>query len=402
MGFFKMKFIHAADAHIDSPFVGLKQAPTALWETIHASTFTAFKKLIQTAIDEAVDFVLLVGDSFDQEAQSLPVQKFLKQQFERLADVDIPVYLSYGNHDYWDANQVHFELPANVHVFGAQVESFELTTKGHESVTIVGFSYDQRWLSADRVVDFPQRASTTYTIGTLHGSQKATADTDHYAPFTISELNACHYDYWALGHIHKRQILQERPAIVYPGNLQGRHKNEPGEKGFYLVDTNDGQFDLTFKPTTVIEWQRQQFEVTPDMSLTQLQTALSAQLMQSDHASLVALELTHAERLSSDLLQRINNGELLAVLQDQLENSEPLHWPYALKLRFAAQQQFSQIDQAYWDQAAEAILTPDNILEKAKPLMKENFIREAIETPEFQADLKDLVTTILQEKKMGD
>jgi len=94
MGFFKMKFIHAADAHIDSPFVGLKQAPTALWETIHASTFTAFKKLIQTAIDEAVDFVLLVGDSFDQEAQSLPVQKFLKQQFERLADVDIPVYLS--------------------------------------------------------------------------------------------------------------------------------------------------------------------------------------------------------------------------------------------------------------------------------------------------------------------
>ncbi len=116
----------------------------------------------------------------------------------------------------------------------------------------------------------------------------------------------------------------------------------------------------------------------------------------------MALELTHAERLSSDLLQRINNGELLAVLQDQLENSEPLHWPYALKLRFAAQQQFSQIDQAYWDQAAAAILTPDNILEKAKPLMKENFIREAIETPEFQADLKDLVTTILQEKKMGD
>ena len=157
-----MKFIHAADAHIDSPFVGIKKASTNLWTTIHESTFTAFEKLVQTAIDEAVDFVLLVGDSFDQEAQSLQVQNFLKQQFERLNAVEIPVYLSYGNHDYWDPNQIHFDFPKNVHVFTTAVEAKTLTTKAQETVTIVGFSYGQRWLETDQTTQFPPRDGLSY------------------------------------------------------------------------------------------------------------------------------------------------------------------------------------------------------------------------------------------------
>ncbi|KRL61594.1 metallophosphoesterase family protein [Latilactobacillus fuchuensis] len=397
-----MKFIHAADAHIDSPFMGLKQAPATLWETIHQSTFTAFKTLIQTAIDEQVDFVLLVGDSFDQEAQSLPVQRFLQQQFERLAAVEIPVYLSYGNHDYWDEQQVHFEFPSNVHVFKTNVETMTLTTKAQETVTIVGFSYGQRWLTANQVDQFPPRATTDYMIGTIHGSQQANPDEDHYAPFTLSQLNQLQYDYWALGHIHKRQILQERPYVVYPGNLQGRHKNEPGQKGFYVVNADAGQFKLDFRPTTVIEWQRQQFEIQPEMSLNQLQTQISAQLQQSEQASLVSLELTHAQNLSADLLQRINHDELLLILQEQLTNSQPLHWPYALTLKFDQQQQFSQIDQTYWQAAAAEIFTPEYIRDKAQPLMKEGFIRDAVTDEQYQADLKALVETILQEKKLGE
>ncbi|MEJ1329908.1 hypothetical protein QY895_03050 [Latilactobacillus sakei] len=77
-----------------------------------------------------------------------------------------------------------------------------------------------------------------------------------------------------------------------------------------------------------------------------------------------------------------------------------MHWPYALKLQFAAQQQFSQIDQAYWQSAADKIFTPDYILEKAQPLLKEKFIREALEEPDFQDDLKTAAETILQEKKL--
>lgn len=397
-----MKFIHAADAHIDSPFKGLKEAPAALWETIHESTFQAFAQLIQTAITEAVDFVLLVGDSFDQEAQSLQVQRFLKQQFERLAEVSIPVYLSYGNHDYWDEQQVHFEFPDNVHVFKTAVEAKTLTTRANETVTIVGFSYGQRWLPTNQVQQFPPRAQTTYTIGMVHGSLQAGPEENHYAPFTLNQLNQLQYDYWALGHIHKRQILQERPYVVYPGNLQGRHKNEPNQKGFYLVTAEAGQFDLAFHSTTVIEWQRQQFALQPDLTLNQLQNQISAQLQKSDQASLVSLELTHAQLLAPDLLQRINHDELLAILQAQLLDSQPLHWPYALKLSFDQQQQFSQIDQVYWQQAADQIFTPDYLLEKARPLMKEAFIRETLMDAQYQADLKNRVETILQEKQLGD
>ena len=74
-----------------------------------------------------------------------------------------------------------------------------------------------------------------FHIGMLHGSLAGDETHAVYAPFTKSELLAKQYDYWALGHIHLRQQLHEEPPIVYPGNIQGRHRNERGEKGFYEV-----------------------------------------------------------------------------------------------------------------------------------------------------------------------
>ena len=49
--------------------------------------------------------------------------------------------------------------------------------------------------------------------------------------FTVKDLYEKQFDYWALGHIHKRTILSEDPPIIYPGNIQGRNKKEIGVKG---------------------------------------------------------------------------------------------------------------------------------------------------------------------------
>src|SRR5690625_3427526 len=95
----KISFIHAADLHLDSPFKGLTDLPEEIFTKVKESTFEALENLVQTAIDRKVDFILLVGDLFDHERQSLKAQVRLRRAFEDLMEHEINVYLSYGNHD---------------------------------------------------------------------------------------------------------------------------------------------------------------------------------------------------------------------------------------------------------------------------------------------------------------
>src|SRR5690625_6351761 len=112
-----ISFIHAADLHLDSPFQGLTFLPESLFEKVRQSTFNAFNRLIQTAINKKVDFILLVGDLFDNEKQSLKAQVYLRKAFEKLDQHGIDVYLSYGNHDYMNGNKHRITYPKNVHIF---------------------------------------------------------------------------------------------------------------------------------------------------------------------------------------------------------------------------------------------------------------------------------------------
>lgn len=112
-----MKFIHTADLHLASPFQGLTDIPHQLWQRVHAATFAAFKKIVTAAIDEDVDFMLIVGDVFDREQKSIAAIDFFVAQLQRLAAAGIPVFLSYGNHDFNTGTDQQIDLPANVRVF---------------------------------------------------------------------------------------------------------------------------------------------------------------------------------------------------------------------------------------------------------------------------------------------
>lgn len=110
-------FIHAADLHLDSLFKGTRHVPANLFKEIQESTFTALNHLVDEAINNKVDFVLLTGDLYDQESQSLKAQIRLRRAFERLADENIAVFLSYGNHDFRKGDAFDVEYPDNVYIF---------------------------------------------------------------------------------------------------------------------------------------------------------------------------------------------------------------------------------------------------------------------------------------------
>ena len=229
----EIKFIHAADLHLDSPFLGLSDLDEKLFEKIKESTFNALNKLVNEAIKHRVDFVLLIGDLFDNSEQSLKAQVKLKNAFDQLNEHKINVYMSYGNHDFIQGNLYPIEYPENVFVFpDEKVSHFTYYQNEKPMVNIYGFSYETRAVTQNKIAEYNQvNAEVPYHIATLHGSADHAHGHANYAPFKLSELKDKPFDYWALGHIHKRKILSESPPIVYPGNIQGRHRNETGDKG---------------------------------------------------------------------------------------------------------------------------------------------------------------------------
>src|SRR5699024_2601080 len=173
-----IKFIHAADLHLDSPFIGLSDLDEDLFENIKESTFTALNNLIEEAIKHQVDFVLIVGDLFDNSEQSLKAQIKLKAAFEKLNKYDIKVYLSYGNHDFTQGTLYPVEYHNNITIYPAgQPTRFRYHQNNNAVANMFGFSYETRAVNDDKIPECnpPNRHEIPLHTATLHGS----ADSPH-------------------------------------------------------------------------------------------------------------------------------------------------------------------------------------------------------------------------------
>ena len=319
-----IRFLHCADLHLDSPFKGMTDMPVDRLVELRESTFAAYDNLIAYAEENRPDFVLMVGDIYDGEDRSLRAQTRFVNGLERLQAANIPVVLSYGNHDHLSGKWTRFQLPNNVTVLGATVETVELTVRG-QLVQIHGFSYKERHIQESMIAHYPAAGQTdTVHIGMLHGSIAGDNTHDVYAPFTKQALLEKRYDYWALGHIHKRQQLQKEPPIVYPGNVQGRHRNESGVKGCYDVELAEGQATLQFVPTSVLVFD----ELTIDCSEIQHANEWLAvcQQLANDKAEQVGPCILHVRNVrmsqqSTSLFSGSTRKEWLDVLRESAHSA---------------------------------------------------------------------------------
>ncbi|MFP7494852.1 DNA repair exonuclease [Terribacillus saccharophilus] len=275
----KLTFIHAADLHLDSQMEGLTIAHPAMKNRLQNSTFQSLNQLVQSAIDFNVDFVLLAGDIFDSNRQSLKALVALREAFRMLEEHRIEVYMQYGNHDF-TGKQPMMSYPENVHIFPSEkVETFFYEKNGERAAAIHGFSYTTRHIESGKVQEFQVAGQGLYQIGMLHGSLATGGAADVYAPFRIEELKRTGFDYWALGHIHKREILSEQPPVVYPGNIQGRHRKESGEKGCYLVEMEGQSCDMTFVPLQDIRFEEVVFVLKEAMAIHEVEKELMEQCL---------------------------------------------------------------------------------------------------------------------------
>ncbi len=306
----QIRFIHAADLHLDSPFQGLRDLPETIFQQIRESTFVALQKLVDYAIDQQVNFVILAGDIFDGENRSLKAQVKLKRAMEQLQQYGICCYIVHGNHDHLKGNWLSISWPENVFFFKDEVNFFEFQND-NVTVHLYGYSYPQKTVKDNIVAKYEKQGVADFHIGILHGTAEGQVGHDQYAPFSVRQLVEKDFDYWALGHIHKRQVLHKAPFVVYPGNFQGRHKKELGEKGVYLVELNDvhSLSSLTFLPTSEIYWDELTIKIDELETIDELTTCCEAALSQAkkpNHSLLVVLKFTGRGVLHQYLIEQVD------------------------------------------------------------------------------------------------
>lgn len=232
-----MKFIHTADIHLDSPLVGLAAYQDAPVQQLRTVTRDAFSRLVDAAIEEEVDFMVIAGDLYDGSWKDYNTGHYFCREMGRLNIAKIPVYLLYGNHDAESEMTKKLSLPPNVNVFESRKSS---TYRIDElKVALHGRSYREAATFENLASSYPEPVAGWLNIGVLHTALGGYAAHQPYAPCSVEELTAKGYDYWALGHVHEHAILQNDPWIVYPGNLQGRHIREIGERGAVLVTADE-------------------------------------------------------------------------------------------------------------------------------------------------------------------
>ena len=247
-----MRFIHASDLHIDSPLKGLDRYDGAPVERLRTATRSAFERLIDKALSERVDFVLFAGDIYDCDWQDFHTGLFFRGQMVRLERAGIRVFIVQGNHDAQGVISKQLVLPSSVTVFSSRTA--QTVRLDALSVAIHGRSFPERAVDDDLVPSYPVPVPGYFNIGLLHTSLTGRAGHDTYAPTDLPTLIAKGYDYWALGHVHAREVLNEQPRIVFSGNLQGRHAKETGPKGCELVTVEGGRIEAEPVVLDVVRW----------------------------------------------------------------------------------------------------------------------------------------------------
>jgi DNA repair exonuclease SbcCD nuclease subunit len=233
------RFFHAADIHLDSPLTGLAGIEGRVAERIRTAPRAAFEALVERAIQEQADFFVIAGDLYDGTWRDYKTGLFFAEQMGRLSEAGIPVFVLHGNHDAESQITRPLTLPDNVRVFGTgKPQTFQLDKL---NVALHGQSFREKAVTDNLVPDYPAPVKGAFNIGVLHTALGGMGDHANYAPCSLPELVAKGYDYWALGHVHQGQVLNERPHVVFPGNLQGRHFRETGPKGACLVTVEAGE-----------------------------------------------------------------------------------------------------------------------------------------------------------------
>jgi DNA repair protein SbcD/Mre11 len=266
-----MKIIHFADLHLGVENYGHINPETGLSSRLEDFLRT-LDDLIDYALSAKVDLVLFCGDAYKTREPGQTQQREFAKRIKRLSAGGIPFFLLIGNHDLPNAvgRATTMEIFDTLSVPGVYVANkpgiYSVKTPGGE-IQIAALPWVRRsaLLSREdtRNMDFNQinqslqsvltgiiadqaskinpalpsiLAAHIWVMNAGLGTEKSMSIGQEHM-LLLSSLAQPAFDYVALGHIHKSQVLHENPPVVYAGSLERLDfGDEDLEKGYYVVD----------------------------------------------------------------------------------------------------------------------------------------------------------------------
>ena len=376
-----IKILHTADVHLDSPLKSLALKDEDLQSTVKTATRGAFIKIVNTALIEEVSALLISGDLFDGAERSAKTAAFLTTQLDRLKAAGIPVFYIKGNHDAENPITGEVSLPENVHVFDGRGGKRRIE---NSDVWIHGVSFSGRQAPESLLPKFGAPEPDAINIAMLHTSLAGSQGHDTYAPCSVAELTKMGFDYWALGHVHKRQVHSEAPWIIMPGIPQGRDIGEAGPKSATLLTIDEMNISVSEVPTSAAQFIEVRVSTDSIESDDELRNRIRAVLLET------------AEGLVSDAgLVRLSIGGKTArkwqILRDQdswrevvaeLARSTRVLWVERTKFEFGAETAGAATDTS-------AVTELGRLMDQIRS------------EPAFTSELRASLETVLAEIPMG-
>lgn len=260
----EIRYIHAADLHLDAPFQGISRETAQgaqLKNMLREATFAALDNLVVLCEREKPDFLVLAGDIYNQEECGIRAQLELRRACRRLEKAGVRVFIVHGNHDPLSSRFSQMDWPKNVFIFGPDIQRVPLEKNGEVAALVQGLSHSGPQVAENLALRFERDPdSDAFQLGILHCSVDGDQKTDRYAPCSLEDLKKSGLDAWALGHAHWPRVLCEEPFIAYPGSAQGLNIKETGPRGCFMVKAARGEdgwkCEKEFAPLAPVLWEK--------------------------------------------------------------------------------------------------------------------------------------------------
>lgn len=314
----KVKIIHCADLHFDTPFSDLNNRLSKLRQDELRETFS---NIINLCKDEKVQILLVAGDMFDNNSIKRITLQFLKEKFLEIPKVK--VFMVAGNHDPLNSRSFYnmIDWPENVHIFSNNFESIvieELNT------VVIGASFKESYEKQSLLKDYhvENNLEKYIKLMVLHGEVSKVEDGNEYNPIREEEIENLGVNYLALGHRHGFSGIKKcgTTHYAYCGCPEGRGFDELGEKGIIIGEIYKDNLELEFKPVN----KRTYYEIEVDVTGATSKDVIKNQILNS-------VDNKHRENIYKVILMGELSEEFILdinILQNSLEQNF-----FALKLK---------------------------------------------------------------------
>ena len=305
----KIKILHTADIHFDTPFSGMtpKEALKSKEELKQV-----FEKIIKMTLGKEIDILLIAGDIFDNLSVNKTTLHFIKNCFETINKVK--VFISPGNHDPFNEKSFYsiVDWPSNVHIFEGDMDSVVLENL---NTVVWGVGFNASHVNKSLLKEV-KRMDKYNNIMVIHGEITTTKDGNDYNPITEDDIARSNMDYIALGHRHKFSEVKKigNTYYSYSGCPQGRGFDELGDKGVVSIELKDKFVESKFIRTSIRNYYEKEINIEGCFGYNEVKSKIINEIQSYDRKNnfykiILKGELSEEFTLNEDLLWELLKDE---------------------------------------------------------------------------------------------